>query len=57
MGSGGPLSGTVFPDLLLIRRVSEWVGEDGWWDGGEERFMDGAVVWGDDSEEVVDELF
>ena len=34
------LSGTVFPDLLLIRRVSKWVSKDGWGDGCEERLVD-----------------
>ena len=30
----------IFPDLLLIRRVSEGVGEDGGWNGGKEGFVD-----------------
>ena len=34
------LSGTIFPDLLLIRRVSKQVGEDGRGNGGEEGFVD-----------------
>ena len=51
------LSGTYFPDLLLIRRVREWVGDDGRGNGGKKRFMDGSVIGGDDGKEVADELF
>ena len=51
------MSGMGFPSLLLIRRVSEWVGDNGRGGCSEERLMDGSVVGGDDGEEVMDELF
>ena len=37
---GAEVSGMYFPDLLLIRRVREQVGEDGRRDGCEEGFVD-----------------
>ena len=46
-----------FPNLLMIRRISEGVGDDRWRDSGEEGFVDQAVVGGNDSEEVENKLF
>ena len=53
----GLLSGMVFPDLLLVRRVSERVRENGGRNSGKEGFVDRAVVGSDNGEEVMYELF